>query len=106
MASDLETTLAFQLRAAHVAAWCAEHRFAPPRRWRFDFAWPANLVAVEVDGGAWVGGRHTTGSGFHADCEKMSVAASIGWRVLHLDREMVESGRGLELVQLALSWEG
>ena len=24
--------------------------FAPPRKWRFDFAWPEHLVAVEIDG--------------------------------------------------------
>ena len=30
-----------------------EHRFFKPRRWRFDFAWPARMVAVEIDGGRW-----------------------------------------------------
>ena len=33
-----------------------EHRFAPPRRWRFDLAWPAERLAVEVDGGRWQSG--------------------------------------------------
>lgn len=30
-----------------------EKKFHPIRRWRFDFAWPENLVAVEIDGGGY-----------------------------------------------------
>ena len=26
-----------------------EHRFRPPRRWRFDYAWPEQLVAFEYE---------------------------------------------------------
>ncbi len=34
----------------------AEYPFAkyPGQRWRFDFAWPALMLAVHVNGGAWV----------------------------------------------------
>ncbi|HUU23465.1 MAG TPA: DUF559 domain-containing protein [Phycisphaerae bacterium] len=59
-----------------------QHRFAPPRRWRFDFAWPAQKVAVEIEGGTFVRGRHTRGAGFQGDCEKYNAAVSLGWRVL------------------------
>lgn len=57
-----------------------EYRFHPQRRWRFDLAWPAHRVAVEVDGGQWMagGGRHNT----DADREKLNAAAIAGWRVL------------------------
>jgi very-short-patch-repair endonuclease len=59
-----------------------EHRFDPDRKWRFDFAWPAARVALEVEGGVWTGGRHTRGKGFLADVEKYNRAAVLGWRVL------------------------
>ena len=34
-----------------------EFRFCE-RRWRFDFAWPSHKVAVEIDGGIFIHGRH------------------------------------------------
>jgi len=58
-----------------------EYMFHPERRWRFDYAWPENKVAMEVEGGAWVRGRHTRGAGFVKDMEKYNAAASLGWRV-------------------------
>lgn len=60
----------------------AEWRFAYPRRWRFDFAWVAWKVALEIDGGVWVKGRHTRGSGFVKDMEKFNEAAARGWRIV------------------------
>lgn len=60
----------------------AELRFAPPRRWRFDWAWPDNKVALEVEGGVWTRGRHTRGAGFIKDMEKYNAATVLGWRVL------------------------
>ena len=64
----------------------AEYPFAkyPGQRWRFDFAWPALMLAVHVDGGAWVpgGGRHTRDAAFAADHDKMNRATLPGWRVL------------------------
>ena len=60
----------------------SEHRFHPVRKWRFDYAWPELKIALEVEGGAWTGGRHTTGKGFVADMEKYNTAAALGWRVI------------------------
>ena len=61
----------------------AEYRFYPKRKWRFDFAWPKEKVAVEQEGGTWTNhSRHTRGSGFLKDCEKYNKAALLGWKVL------------------------
>lgn len=59
-----------------------EHRFHPIRMWRFDFAWPDRKVAVEIEGGVFVRGRHSTGIGFTADTEKYNQAVILGWKVL------------------------
>lgn len=100
--SDLEDLLAFQCRAAGVPAPEREHRFAAPRRWRFDFAWPDRKVACEVDGATWSGGRHVRGSGVESDAEKYSIAAVLGWRVLRVTGAMVESGKALQFIEQAL----
>jgi len=80
--SKLEDKLVRILDNAGVPAYQREHRFHPTRRWRFDFAWPEHKLAVEVEGGAWTGGRHTRGNGFVADCDKYNAATVLGWRVL------------------------
>ena len=82
-----------------------EHRFHPKRKWRFDLAWPAHMLALEIDGGAFIGGRHTSGAGFRKDCEKMSHAAILGWRVLRVLPEQVPNGIALSYCMAALEEE-
>lgn len=59
-----------------------EHKFHPTRRWRFDYAIPAHKIAIEVEGGVWTGGRHTSPKGFLGDMEKYNTATIMGWRLL------------------------
>ncbi len=63
-----------------------ERKFHPVRKWRFDFAWPAYRVALEIDGGIFSKGKerlnHASGPGIQADHEKRNAAAELGWRVL------------------------
>jgi very-short-patch-repair endonuclease len=102
LASDLEIDFAWQLKVAKVTGWETEHRFHPTRRWRFDFAWPEKKIAVEIDGGSWIAGRHSRGGGIHSDCEKQCEAVVLGWRVLRCDAEMVRSGVALTYLQKVL----
>ena len=74
--------LAAALRGAPVDDWEEEHRFHATRKWRLDFAWPREKVAVEVEGGVYGRGRHVRPAGFIADCEKYNAAAQLGWLVL------------------------
>lgn len=67
-----------------------ELRFAPPRKWRFDRAWPDAKIAVEIDGGTWMGGRHSRGEGYSNDCEKLNHAVLMGWRVLRYTSDMIK----------------
>jgi len=101
--SDAEEAFAFHLRVAPgVPAPEREYRFDPSRRWRFDFAWPAQKLAVEVEGGTFSGGRHTRGSGFEKDAEKYNTACAQGWYILRITPSQVDSGKALEWVEQAL----
>lgn len=83
----------------------AEYRFHPTRRWRFDYAWPEALLALEVNGGVFTKGRHTRGLGYVNDMEKLSEAAILGWRVLQCQPKDVKSGLVYDLVKRALEWK-
>lgn len=72
------------LRAHHLPMPEPEYRFAPPRRWRFDYAWPKTHVALEIEGGVWTNGRHTRGAGFLRDLAKYNEAALRGWLLLRV----------------------
>lgn len=74
-----------------------EFRFHPIRKWRFDFAWPEQKIAVEVQGGIWLGksGAHTSGKGRTRDIEKSNMAAKMGWRMLQIAPEHIKNGDAL-----------
>jgi len=103
MTSDAEEALAFQMRAVGtLPSPEREWVFAHPRRWRFDFAFLIERVAVEVEGGSWVAGRHTRPEGFASDIEKYNEAAIRGWSVIRVTPKMVESGDALSVIERAL----
>ena len=78
-----------------------ELQFAKPRKWKFDFAWPGLLLALEVEGGVWSGGRHTRGSGFLGDIEKYNEAVLLKWRLLRCTPKEMNDGTVLELLRRA-----
>lgn len=70
------------LRQEQIVQPVPEFRFDLSRKWRFDFAWPGAMLALEVEGGVWSHGRHTRGVGFLKDMEKYNAAAVSGWRLI------------------------
>lgn len=86
---------------AWLAVWCQgkgvelpipEYAFHPTRRWRWDWAWRNLKVAVELDGGIWVGGRHSGGKGQERDNEKHNTAQAMGWVVGRFSPAQVKRG--------------
>ena len=119
--STAEILLAEQLTQAGIP-FEREYPFAESmgRKWRADFATgrPSEIhwrkvaglpwrwtVLIEVDGGGYVSGRHSRGSGIEADAEKQSAAAILGFRVLRVTPKQVEDGRALAWVKQALGME-
>lgn len=96
-----------QLWKAGLMPFCAEYRFHPRRRWRFDFAWVDQLqfVALEIDGGLYVNGGHNRGSKIIDEHDKFNEAALMGWTVIKVDPKKVRSGEALALVKRALGYK-
>jgi very-short-patch-repair endonuclease len=73
--------------------WSAEKKLLglSTRRmaYRADFAWIAARVVVEVQGGIWKAGGHSSGSGINRDCAKTVVAQCAGWAVLPITDRML-----------------
>jgi very-short-patch-repair endonuclease len=99
--SKLEAILALHMRAAGLNPE-PEFRFHPPRRWRFDFAFPDHMVAIECEGGIWSGGRHVRGAGFQADVVKYNQAAIDGWTLLRFTSDMIRNGEALKIIEKVL----
>jgi very-short-patch-repair endonuclease len=98
--SKAEECLAAALEAEPLPGWdlVREYQFDRTRKWTWDFCWPSQKLAIEVDGR-----RHRTLRGQNTDSEKNNEAVRQGWRVLHCPSDRMSQVRARELVRLV--WE-
>ena len=82
-----------------------EYQFAPPRRWRFDRAWIAQRVAVEIQGGTWTQGAHSRPTGYTRDCQKRNAATGRGWRVFYATSDMLRDDPAAFIAQVRAAIE-
>lgn len=89
-----------------------EHRFHKTRQWRFDYAWPDELLALEVEGGIYGHkkkdgsrsrvGAHSSVTGILRDIEKYNAAAADGWRILRVTPDQLLKVETLDLIKKSL----
>lgn len=91
MASELEATFETLWRQIGGPELEPEYRFHADRKWRFDFAHPRTLVAVELEGGVHSKGRHVRAQGFIGDCVKYNAATADGWAVFRFTADMLRN---------------
>jgi len=111
-----------QTAEAELFALYCRHELLPPfereypfgvaigRKWRFDFAWPELLVAVEIEGLTkkfiddvpYAIGRHCTFKGFADDCVKYAHANTLGWHVNRFNQALVKDGTAIALTRQLL----
>ena len=89
-----ETTYERECKEPYRRATAANPRSRP----RADFCWSREKVVVEVEGGTWSGGRHTTGAGFARDARKHAFALLDGWAILRVTSETIKKSTD------ALNW--
>lgn len=105
-----------------------QYKFSKTRRWRFDFAWPEKMLAVEIEGKVWgqyvychrcgakvqkksaggkwsyvrdSGGRHTSASGYLGDMEKYNNAALLGWRLIRIPANDMHNKESVSIIKEA-----
>jgi len=103
--SKLELKAATALKKAGLKQYEEEYRFCE-RRWRFDFAFVEEKIALEIEGGIWKGsvGGHTSGTGYTKDCEKYNTALVLGWKVVRVVRSQIDSGEMVNWVRDLLGY--
>lgn len=85
-----------------------EFRFAEPRKFRFDYAWPDRKIAVEKEGGIWIkgfsgrGGAHALPSNIIRDMEKGNLACKLGWRVFRFTPRQFKTGEAQNFMKALL----
>ena len=105
--SDVEEALMFQIRVVGIPLPLRNHRFAlPDRKWELDLIWPGSMVAVEVQGGLWILGRHVQPEGYENDCRKANEAVRRGWKLYRVTPSMIKSGEALRIIEAALEGAG
>lgn len=81
-----------------------EFMFHPERQWRFDYAYPDQKIAIEIEGlvQPWRKSRHTQNEGYKEDCIKYNAAAELGWRVFRFTQDMTEQVYPIDLLKRVL----
>ena len=70
-----------------------EFKFHPTRKWRVDICWPAQKLALEIEGGTYMksGGGHRSIAGYHNDMEKYNAISIHGFSLLRFTTEQMQS---------------
>lgn len=105
-----------QLQSQKIPA-VKEWRFAKGlgRQWRFDWAVPTYMLAIEIEGLVMrrlagqlvVMGRHASPAGIKDDMEKYNAAVLLGWYVLRFEQHDVKPRRAIDMtlnVLMARGW--
>lgn len=101
--SGLEDTFAVYMAALApdlAARMVEQHRIAPDRKFRLDFAFPPERLGIELEGGLFSGGAHARPGGILRDMDKGNFAVLHGWRVLRYATQHVEADFDAVIAQI------
>jgi len=87
---DNERLLYEILNESYPGQWVNEFKGIPDRKFRFDCANPTLKIAIEIEGGLWITGRHNRPVGMMQDMEKYNAAVLSGWRILRYTPEDIK----------------
>lgn len=89
--SRLETKFITLWRSLHPSIELeSEVLLIPTRKYRVDFAHLISKTVIEVQGGVWGRGAHSTGKGLNRDYEKYNFLQLEGFSVFQLSSDMIK----------------
>lgn len=95
---EQDLILMADLRALHLGVVEREYKFSPDRRWRVDFVIKDAMLAIELEGGLHIQGRHNRGAGMQKDLEKYQELVAAGWTLFRFSTKDVLVGRAREVL--------
>lgn len=102
--SALERQFLQQLRAAQLPEPEQQFRFCEGRKWAADFCWPDIGLIVEIDGGAFIQGRHNRAAGRSKDCQRDAEAALLGFTVYRATTALVKNGEAVRTAERLINY--
>jgi len=93
MKTNTNERLLFELlNEVYPKKWEMEAKGINGRKFRFDCANVSEKIAIEIEGGIWLGARggHTNGIGYSNNMEKYNLAVLEGWKVLRYSPETLK----------------
>lgn len=101
--SALEQEFALQLSAAGIP-FEREYRAIPGRRFRYDFAITEYngqkvCILIEIQGGIWQKGGHTSGVGVMRDQSKVNLAQLHGYKIFQFNYNDIHTGAAIQMIK-------
>jgi hypothetical protein len=117
--TELVSLFEWHLKLINIPDPQREYMFHEFRRWRFDYAWPQFMVAVELEGGIYRHGKpvfnvnpktgnvykstiksgHLTIEGYESDIVKYNTAVLDGWQLLRFTHRFVADGTAITTLE-------
>ena len=98
-AGHLEQAFVTQVRMLGLPEPEREVALSNEYAYRWDFVWPRYRLAVEINGGIWNVGGHSTGKGILRDMTKLKLATLAGYRSFQFSADAVEDGSAVNTVE-------
>lgn len=100
--TDYKQIFLQQIKVAKLPMPELEVKFHASRKWRLDFAWEKEMIAIEYHGifGAHKAGHQAVKS-LQRDYEKANEAVLLGWLYLTITAKTVNSGQALTWLERA-----
>lgn len=96
---NLEHLFYLSLIASHLPKPALQFKAVEGRDYAWDFAWPEHGLLVELNGGTWIAGGHSTGAGQRRDSIKQNLAALHGFKTMAITTDMIRDGTALAMLE-------